>query len=57
MALRPAIGGDMGEQTHFVGADGLQQIVEKTAKAFWGMGEGPWIRRILREEHCRGAQK
>ena len=47
----------MGEQTHFVGADGLQQIVEKTAKAFWGMGEGPWIRRILREEHCRGAQK
>ena len=32
--LRPAIGADMGEQTHFVGADGLQQIVENTAKAF-----------------------
>ena len=36
--LRPAIGADMGEQTHFVGADGLQQIMEKHGESFLRYG-------------------
>jgi hypothetical protein len=36
--LRTAIGADMGEQTHFVGADGLQQIVEKHGESFLRYG-------------------
>ena len=36
--LRPAIGADMGEQAYFVGADGLQQIVEKHGESILRYG-------------------